>query len=272
MLEYSIVKKAQFTIVGIRRRFNSDTSYQEIPKFWDELLAQGEDRPIKGTFGVCLDMEGKEFNYLIADLYFPWDEIPEGCETRVIPESIWAQFPCTIDTLQDTNTKIWSEWLPALKGYSLAGEYDVEVYLPPKEGSDDMTIYIWVPLKKTADGDNNSIRIRFNRRALCAGDDVNNGIYDIQMPEYAMLSDLIEVLLHGGNGCDWPIPWDHDGWLIYSNIGNIAHVSGDLKRVEYCGVQGSAELSGLGIEWVFGEYEGADPEETTFTCRCMFGE
>ena len=148
MLDYRIVKKAPFTIVGVKRRFHSDTSYQEIPKFWDEWLAQGEKRPVMGTFGVCIDMDGKEFDYWIADLYFPWEEIPEGCETRVIPESVWAQFPCTIQTLQDTNTKIWSEWLPALQGYSLAGEYDIEVYLPPKEGETEMTVFIWVPLKK----------------------------------------------------------------------------------------------------------------------------
>ncbi len=131
MMDYRIVEKAPFTIVGVKRPFNSDTSYQEIPKFWDEWLAQGEKRPIMGTFGVCLDMKGKDFDYWIADLYFPWEDIPEGCETRVIPGSAWAQFPCTMKTLQDTNTKIWSEWLPALQGYSLAGEYDIEVYLPP---------------------------------------------------------------------------------------------------------------------------------------------
>ena len=148
MMDYRIVEKAPFTIVGVKRPFNSDSSYQEIPKFWDEWLAQGEKRPIMGTFGVCLDMKGKDFDYWIADLYFPWEDIPEGCETRVIPGSAWAQFPCTIKTLQDTNTKIWSEWLPALQGYSLAGEYDIEVYLPPEEGSDDMKVYIWVPLKK----------------------------------------------------------------------------------------------------------------------------
>ena len=148
MLDYRIVEKAPFTIVGIRRPFNSDTSYQEIPGFWNEWLAQGENRPIKGTFGVCADMDGKNFDYWIADLYFPWEDIPEGCETRVIPGSLWAQFPCTIKTLQDTNTKIWSEWLPALKGYALAGEYDIEVYLPPEEGIPDMRVYIWVPLKK----------------------------------------------------------------------------------------------------------------------------
>lgn len=148
MMDYRIVEKAPFTIVGVKRPFNSDTSYQEIPKFWDEWLAQGEMRPIMGTFGVCLDMKGKDFDYWIADLYFPWEDIPEGCETRVIPGSAWAQFPCTMKTLQDTNTKIWSEWLPALQGYSLAGEYDIEVYLPPEEGSDEMKVYIWVPLKK----------------------------------------------------------------------------------------------------------------------------
>ena len=27
---------------------------------------------LKGTFGVCLDMDGKDFDYWIADLYMPW--------------------------------------------------------------------------------------------------------------------------------------------------------------------------------------------------------
>ena len=148
MLNYCIVEKAPFTIVGVKKSFNMDTSYQEIPKFWDEFLAQGEDSPITGTFGVCVDMETKNFDYWIADLYFPWEEIPTGCETRVIPEGIWAQFQCTLETLQDTNTRIWSEWLPALQGYSLAGAYNIEAYLPPKEGSEEMSVAIWVPLKK----------------------------------------------------------------------------------------------------------------------------
>ena len=148
MMDYRIVEKAPFTIVGVKRPFNSDTSYQEIPKFWDEWLALGEKRPVMGTFGVCIDMDGKDFDYWIADLYFPWEDVPEGCETRLIPGSLWAQFPCTVSTLQDTNTKIWSEWLPALQGYTLAGDYDIEVYLPPEEGSKEMKVYIWVPLKQ----------------------------------------------------------------------------------------------------------------------------
>ena len=148
MLDYRIAEKAPFTIVGVRRPFNSDTSYQEIPKFWDEWMAQGEKRPIMGTFGVCIDMRGKDFDYWIADLYFPWEDIPESCETRIIPGSLWAQFPCTLETLQEMNTKIWSEWLPSLKGYTLMGDYDIELYLPADDGSGEMNVCIWVPLKK----------------------------------------------------------------------------------------------------------------------------
>ncbi len=148
MLDYRIVEKAPFTVMGVKRPFNSDTSYQEIPKFWNEWLSQGEKRTVRGTFGLCLDMKGKDFEYWIADLYFPWEEIPDGCVTRVIPGGLWAEFPCTLKTLQDTNTRIWSEWLPSLRGYALAGEYDIEAYLPPEEGSGDMRVVIWIPLKK----------------------------------------------------------------------------------------------------------------------------
>ena len=78
MLDYRIVEKAPFTVIGIKRRFNSDTSYQDIPKFWNEWAA--DMKGLKGMFGVCLDMDGKNFDYWIADNYAPWDDIPEGCE------------------------------------------------------------------------------------------------------------------------------------------------------------------------------------------------
>ena len=149
MLDYRIVEKAPFTIVGYKRRFNAETSYQEIPKFWNEWTA--DRKGLKGMFGICLDMDGKEFDYWIADLYAPWADIPEGCETYQIPGSLWAEFVCRgplPESLQSVNTKIWSEWLPALQGYSLAGNYSIEVYMPPAEKPEDTVSYICVPLKK----------------------------------------------------------------------------------------------------------------------------
>ena len=149
MLDYIITEKAPFTIVGFKRRFNMETNYQDIPKFWDEW--KEDKKGIKGVFGVCTDGDGREFDYWIADNYVPWEEIPEGCETRVIPGSLWAQFVCKgalPDSLQSVNTQIWSEWLPNLKGYELAGNYSLEAYEPPAEKPEDQLSYIWIPMKK----------------------------------------------------------------------------------------------------------------------------
>ncbi len=149
MLDYRIVEKAPFTIVGFKRRFNSDTSYQEIPKFWNEWTK--DMRGVKGVFGVCVDMDGKDFDYWIADNYVPWENVPEGCDTRVIPGGLWAEFKCKgplPNSLQSVNTQIWSEWLPSLKGYTLAGNYSIEMYCPPAEKPEDTLSYIWIPLKK----------------------------------------------------------------------------------------------------------------------------
>lgn len=151
MLDYRIIEKAPFTVVGIKRRFNSDTCYEEIPKFWNEWT---EDmKGLKGMFGVCLDMDGKNFDYWIADNYVPWEDVPEGCEWTVIPGGLWAQFKCKgplPNSLQNVNTQIWSEWLPTLKGYALAGNYSLEVYGPPTENPKDYESFIWIPLKKEA--------------------------------------------------------------------------------------------------------------------------
>ena len=49
------------------------------------------------------------------------------------------------DSLQSVNTQIWSEWLPAPKGYKLAGNYSLEVYGPPAEDPEEYVSYIWVP-------------------------------------------------------------------------------------------------------------------------------
>lgn len=145
VMDYRIVEKAAFTVMGKSRRFNSDTSYDEIPKFWTEHYAGGGGDIVGGMFGVCIDFSGKDFDYIIADLYQPWKEIPDGCETWVIHAGLWAEFPwkgkCP-KALQDVNTKMWSEWLPNCKEYELAENYNIEVYFSETEGA------IWLPVKK----------------------------------------------------------------------------------------------------------------------------
>ena len=149
MLDYRIVEKAPFTVVGLKRRFDSETSYMEVPKFWGEWAK--DMKGLKGMFGICSDMDGKLFDYWIADLYLPWEDIPEGLSTFQIPGGLWAIFKCEgplPDSLQKVNTQIWTEWLPSLKGYKLAGNYSLEFYLPPAKDPADTVSYIGVPLEK----------------------------------------------------------------------------------------------------------------------------
>ena len=61
MLDYKIVEKAPFTVVGIKKRFHSETSYKEVPEFWSEWMS--DMKGLKGMFGVCSDMDGKIFDY-----------------------------------------------------------------------------------------------------------------------------------------------------------------------------------------------------------------
>ena len=149
MLDYKIVEKAPFTVVGIKKKFNTETNYKEVPEFWDEWMS--DRKGLKGTFGISTDMDGKNFYYWISDLYLPWEDIPSGCETFQIPGGLWAVFKCKghlPDSIQKVNTQIWSEWLPSLQGYTLAGNYSLEFYLPPAKDPADTISYIGIPLKK----------------------------------------------------------------------------------------------------------------------------
>lgn len=151
MLEYRIVEKSQFTVMGKSRRFNTESSYADIPKFWQEHMDSSESRVVCGMYGICMDLNGNEFDYFIADNYIPGNEIPEGYVTKVIPAGTWAIFPChgpLPDALQNTNTKIWSEWMPSCKAYKLAGNYNIEMYTPPCENPECNYNEIWIPVER----------------------------------------------------------------------------------------------------------------------------
>lgn len=103
------------------------------------------------SYVECMDGDGQNFDYIIADNYILGNDIPKGFETRIIPAGTWAIFPCRgplPQTLQDINTKIWSEWLPSCKTYKLAGNYNIEMYTSSCENPNDDYNEIWIPIEK----------------------------------------------------------------------------------------------------------------------------
>ena len=150
MAEYRIAEKPQFTVMGVSRRFHPETSYQQIPEYWTEMLGK-PGFPLMGVYGICIDDNGTngEFTYWIADNYIPWKEIPTGCKSMVIPGGTWAVFPCKLKTLQEVNTWMWQEWLPNCREYKLSGSYNLEVYGPPcKEDPGETYVELWLPVEK----------------------------------------------------------------------------------------------------------------------------
>lgn len=158
LMNYKIVDKESFTVLAVSKKFDYENCKQEIPRFWQEHYAKGNGKYICGMFGINIDekMGHDSFEYLIADLYNPKAEIPDGFETRTIPAFTWAIFSCdgALPTaLQDVNTKIFSEWLPALKEYEFAAGYCIEMYdaadkYPKGTQDENYHSEIWIPIHK----------------------------------------------------------------------------------------------------------------------------
>lgn len=158
IMDYRIEKKEAFTALGAAKTFSYENAKEKVPEFWKEHYAAGNGQYVCGMFGINIDeqMGNDTFEYLIADMYDPVKDVPEGFVTKTIPAFTWAVFPCKgamPDALQDVNTKIFSEWLPALKDYEFAAGYCIEMYDDASKypkGTQDENYYceIWIPVKK----------------------------------------------------------------------------------------------------------------------------
>lgn len=155
-MDYKIVKKASFTVVGVSTIFKYETANKDIPRFWQKFNMSGKNEQIASMYGISIDkdMHGNEFEYLIADNYSPLKEIPAGFTTRVIPEYTWAIFPCKgAKSMYDIHRRVFTEWLPQNKDYEIATGYNIEMYSNPLDyakGVEDKNYYseIWIPVKK----------------------------------------------------------------------------------------------------------------------------
>lgn len=158
IMDYKIVEKESFKVVGAYKKFKYESAFQEVPAFWNEHISEGKLNDICGMYGINIDEEmgGNEFEYLIADEYSEEKAAMEGYVVKDIPKFTWAVFPCygpNPSALQDVNRKIFSEWLPNCRDYEIAAGYNIEMYSDPsecKKGILDENYYseIWIPIKK----------------------------------------------------------------------------------------------------------------------------
>ena len=168
-MEYKIVKLFGMKLIGFQREFSMENSYEEIPKYWDELCekyaynvyagnppANAYEKALMdnciGEYAVCIDdIGGDTFRYMVAGKY-TGGEVPEGMALYEFPMGDWAIFECVgpiPESLQALNTRIFQEWLPNNPDYELSGNANVEWYDCTGEKDDpDYRSAIWIPVKR----------------------------------------------------------------------------------------------------------------------------
>lgn len=157
-MDYKIIQKDEFKVIGLQKTFKYENAMQEVPKFWGEFFQNAQDKNICPMYGINTDesMQGNEFEYLIADDYDGEIEILDGFVTKTIPGFTWAIFTCKgamPRSMQDVNQKIYSEWLPNCKEYEIAAGYCIEMYddadkFPKGTQDENYHSEIWIPVKK----------------------------------------------------------------------------------------------------------------------------
>ena len=169
-MDYRITPMFPFKVIGFQKEFDYETSYAQIPKFWDEICEKYANNVYAGNapanpceqalvdncigeYGVCIDdIPGNRFRYLIAGRY-TGGPVPEGMVLYEFPRGEWAVFNCVgpmPESLQSLNTRIFREWLPGNPDYELSGNATVEWYdcVNGEKSDPDYHSAIWVPVKR----------------------------------------------------------------------------------------------------------------------------
>ncbi len=149
-MDCKITKMAGMKLAGFQKEFSNENSYEEIPKFWDEILKKDRSGFV-GEYAVCVDdVGGGKFRYIIAGKCE--GDSPEGMVLYEFPAGEWAVFDCVgpiPEAFQTLNTRIFKEWLPGNAEFELSGGASVEWYdVTGDMSSPDYHSSIWIPVKR----------------------------------------------------------------------------------------------------------------------------
>ena len=150
-INYRIVEKEGFRVVGIRKKIDEEPDENDIITFnlWEESekesllkpiieLINGEPTCLMGLF-VEDDSDGNDYCYICGVTDKP---VPEGMYEVNVPAYTWAIF--SGDDEPSLIHRIYSEWWQTA-GYEFAANIEIEVYL---DYLNDAKIEIWIPVVK----------------------------------------------------------------------------------------------------------------------------
>ena len=148
-MDIKIEKENAFSIIVTTKQFYEETSFENVPKFWDEYYEKEYQNVVPPMLGICINnTEGLEFEYGIGSLKDYCNEVLEGFKQIDIPEHLWGKF-YTKGKMPTAIQNLWKEVIGWVENseYEIAANYDFECYSEGDSDSDDYVSGIWVPLK-----------------------------------------------------------------------------------------------------------------------------
>ena len=148
-MDIKIEEENAFSIIVITKQFNEETSFENVPTFWDEYYEAGYQNAVPPMLGICINNTNSlEFEYGIGSLKEYCNKIPEGFKQINIPDHLWGKF-YTKGKMPTAIQKLWKEVINWVNNseYEIATNYDFECYSEGDSNSDDYVSGIWVPLK-----------------------------------------------------------------------------------------------------------------------------
>ena len=153
ILEYRIEKWDEFDLVLYIKRFEAESSEQEIRKLWKDYIEDESCVTVPCSIGACVQRktDGIYAEYGIGCRASDIENVPTNFNQVHVPAYSWAVFTCvgpTESSLKDMWERIYLEWLPASDYELIPDFYDCYIENLPKGDptSDDYICEICIPV------------------------------------------------------------------------------------------------------------------------------
>jgi len=164
-MDYKIVEKPSFTIVGKSKSFEFDDFAKNGKQFWKEYVGSDEYKALcqltSGKPGLITGAPlltayfPKEKSKLdeftdVLGIEFTPDQTTKSFGAHTVPSATYAEFDCSYRASMKTNRYIYGKWFSAT-GYERDGDKpDLVAYFPmPYQHFSEMRIRWWVPVIKS---------------------------------------------------------------------------------------------------------------------------
>ena len=153
-IDYYIVDKEAFTVVGKSAELNCGSEGRSRQWFWRECRLDGTLQKLdslgknENFLGITMNFN-EEFTYMVAKEDDP-ASMPKGLELYTMPPSTWAIFSWVgrlPDSIQNGINSIYRVWFPATE-FEHSGLPEIEVYLPGNDQLECSRCEAWIPIVK----------------------------------------------------------------------------------------------------------------------------